>query len=277
MNPRDGLRAICSPAEIAYFEFTNVLASEGLKKMILGLREGMTERELAKLSEYNGEPLGCHMTIASGDGMGLSSPSNATIERGAPLSANVCYWGGNICRAGWVAETASELPAEARDYVENFAGPYFEVLAEWFEMLRIGTPGAKLSDLVETKLPFEKFGIFLNAGHLIHLDEWLSSPIYPGSDIPIQSGMVFQVDVIPSSPIYFSTRMEDGLVIADKELRKQIREQYPDCFARCQKRRDFMIDVLNIQLPEEILPLSNIPTIVPPFFLNPNTVLAIER
>jgi Xaa-Pro aminopeptidase len=276
MNPRDGLRANCSPAEIAYFEYANVLASEGLKKMIFGLREGMTERDLAKLSEYGGEPLGCHMTIASGDGLGLSSPSSAIIQRGAPLSANVCYWGGNICRAGWVAASADELPSDAQDYAENFAGPYFEVLSEWFEMLRIGTPGAKLSDLVEIKLPFEKFGIFLNAGHLIHLDEWVSSPIYPGSEIPVRSGMVFQVDVIPSSPVYFSTRMEDGLVVADKELRKQIREQYPDCFARCQKRRDFMIDVLGIRLPEEILPLSNIPAIVPPFFLDPNTIFAME-
>ncbi len=277
MNPRNGLRALCSPAEIAYFEFSNVLASEGLKKMIFGLREGMTERELAKLSEYDGEPLGCHMTIASGDGMGLSSPSNAAIQRGAPLSANVCYWGGNICRAGWVAETAGELPSDARDYVDNFAGPYFEVLSEWFEMMRIGAPGAKLSDLVETKLPFEKFGIFLNAGHLIHLDEWVSSPIYPGSDIPIQSGMVIQVDVIPSSSTYFSTRMEDELVIADEDLCGRIRAEYPDCFSRCQKRRDFMIDVLGIQLPEGVLPLSNIPAIVPPFFLSPDTVIAMEQ
>ena len=88
--------------------------------------------------------------------------------------------------------------------------------------------------------------------------------------------MVFQVDVIPSSPTYFSTRMEDGLVIADQDLQSQIREQYPDCFVRCQKRRDFMMDTLNIELPEEVLPLSNIPTIVPPFFLSPNTIFAME-
>ena len=28
-------------------------------------------------------------------------------------------------------------------------------------------------------------------------------------------GMVFQTDVIPGNPTYFSTRMEDGLAIAD--------------------------------------------------------------
>jgi hypothetical protein len=168
------------------------------------------------------------------------------------------------------------LPPEAQDYVENFAGPYFAVMAEWFDRLRIGTPGGELARLVSEKLPFEKFGIFLNAGHLIHLDEWLSSPIYPGSEVPLHSGMVMQVDVIPSSRVYSSTRMEDGVVIADQSLRGQIRTQFPDCFTRCQKRRDFMAESLGIPLPQEILPLSNIPAVVPPFFLSPNTVLALE-
>ena len=37
-----------------------------------------------------------------------------------------------------------------------------------------------------------------------------------------------------------------------------------------------MTDVLGIELPEEVLPLSNIPAIVPPFFLAPNEVFALE-
>ena len=37
MNPDDGLRTFCSPSEIAYFEYTNVLASEGMKRMIFGI------------------------------------------------------------------------------------------------------------------------------------------------------------------------------------------------------------------------------------------------
>jgi hypothetical protein len=277
MHPDTGLRTFCSPAEIAYFEYTNVLASEGMKRMLFGMREGMIDHELAKLAGYNGVPLGCHMTLAAGDLPGLSGPVGATLRRGTPLSTNLCYWGSNCCRAGWIASSARDLPPEARDYVETFAGPYFEVMAEWFNLLRIGTPGGALARLIAERLPFEKFGIFLNAGHLIHLDEWLSSPIYPDSDIPLHSGMVMQVDVIPSSRTYSSTRMEDGAVIADQALRYQIQEQFPDCFARCQQRRDFMTDVLGIPLPEEILPLSNIPAVVPPFFLSPNRILSMER
>jgi hypothetical protein len=176
MHPGTGLRTFCSPAEIAYFEYTNILASEGMRRMIFGMREGMTDYELAQLAGYNGVPLGCHMTLATGDLPGLSGPVGATLRRGTPLSTNLCYWGSNICRSGWIASSASDLPDEARDYVDSFAGPYFEAMGEWFNLLRIGTRGGELARLIAEKLPFEKFGIFLNPGHLIHHDEWLRGP-----------------------------------------------------------------------------------------------------
>jgi hypothetical protein len=37
-----------------------------------------------------------------------------------------------------------------------------------------------------------------------------------------------------------------------------------------------MIDVLGIELAEELLPLSNIPGIVAPFFLSPNQIFAVR-
>jgi hypothetical protein len=36
-----------------------------------------------------------------------------------------------------------------------------------------------------------------------------------------------------------------------------------------------MMAVLGIELGEEVLPLSNTPAMVPPFFLRPNTLLAL--
>jgi hypothetical protein len=160
--------------------------------------------------------------------------------------------------------------------VQDFAGLYFEVMSDWFALLKPGIAGGQLWRLIQDRLPFERFGIFLNPGHLIHLDEWVSSPMYPNSDVPLHSGMAIQVDVIPSSPVYASTRMEDGVVLADANLRKQLKDAFPDCYARCQKRRKFMADVLGIEVPEEVLPLSNIPAIVPPFFLAPNEIFALE-
>jgi hypothetical protein len=278
MHPDYGLRTFCSPCEIAYFEYTNVQASEAVKRMIFGMREGMTDHAVVEKGHLCGEPLGCHVTLATGRNAtrGLSSPTGQLIERGQPLSMSISYWGSNTCRAGWIASSFRDLPRAATDYIANFAGPYFEALSEWFALLKPGTPGGQISCLIQERLPFERFGIFINPGHLIHLDEWLSSPIYAGSEVPLHSGMAIQVDVIPASPVYFSTRMEDGVVLAGKELRKKLHEAFPDCYARCQKRRNFMTEVLGIGLPEEVLPLSNMPAVVPPFFLAPNQILALE-
>lgn len=278
MHPDYGLRTFCTPAEIAYFEYTNTLAAEGMKRVLFGLRPGMTDYELAQLYSYNGAPQSCYLIVAVGENTqrGLTSPTGLTIRRGDPLATNIAYWGSNSCRAGWVAASAADLPTAAQDYVDNFAGPYFAVLAEWFRQLRIGTPGGALAQLVAEQLPYDQYGIFLNPGHLIHLDEWVSSPIYPGSKIPLHSGMALQVDVIPSSPRYFSTRMEDGVVLADAPLRQALEQQYPACYARCQQRREFMINTLGFELAEEVLPLSNIPGIVPPYFLTPNLIFALK-
>ncbi|HPF45847.1 MAG: hypothetical protein R3D86_12735 [Emcibacteraceae bacterium] len=276
MHPGYGFRSVVSVDEIAIFEYSNIKTSEAVKRILFGMREGMSDFEVAKFIEWDGEPLGCHPTFASGNLPGLCGPQGRILSKGDVFSFNVCYWGSNICRAGWVAESANDLPAGAQDYINAFAAPYFEAMANWFRNLRIGTKGKLLHDIIYGTLPFEKFGIFLNAGHLIHLDEWVSSPIYEGSDLPIRSGMMFQVDVIPSSPIYGSTRMEDGIVIADAELRAKLKIIHPECYDRCMKRRDFMINTLGFDLPEEILPLSNIPAIVPPWFLKPEHILILK-
>lgn len=87
--------------------------------------------------------------------------------------------------------------------------------------------------------------------------------------------MVFQTDIIPSNPVYFSTRMEDGLAIADSALHAEIAFKFPDVWQRIQARRSFAIDTLGFSLPAEHLPLSNIFGIVAPFVLNPRLVFAI--
>lgn len=278
MDPDGGLRASCTAFEIAYFEYTNGQAAEAVKRMIFALREGVTDHSVVESGRLNGDPLGCHVTFSTGAtvGFGLCGPSGETIRRGQPLGFNVCYWGSNICRAGWIAGSAADLPDAASDYIAQFAGPYFEAMSEWFGLMRLGTPGHRFHDLIQTRLPFDRFGIYLNPGHLIHLDEWMSSPFYAGSQTPVASGMAIQVDVIPQSNVYFSTRMEDGIVVADAELRSNLKASAPECYQRCQKRRSFMREVLGIELPEEVLPLSNTCAIVPPFFLAPHTVLALE-
>jgi len=278
MSPAYGLKSECSPFEIANFEFSNVMASEGMKNLLQNFRTDITDFELINEYKYTGYPLGCHIGMKSSGNqhIGLSSPVGEIIKRGEPCSTGIAYWGSNICRAGWVASDEEDLPETAKGYIDNFAGPYFYACCQWYENMKIGTKGKELRSLIDRLLPFDDFGVFLNPGHLIHYDEWVSSPIYEGSEDIIKSGMYMQVDIIPRSKKYFSSRMEDGIVIADEDLQSRLEKEYPDTYRRCMMRRKFMIETLGINLPYEILPLSNIPAIVPPYFLNHKKVLSLN-
>jgi hypothetical protein len=279
MSPRYGLRTVCSAYEVAFFEFSNVMASEGMKNLLKNFRADVLDFELMREYQYTGYPLSCHVGIKSSGNQhyGLVSPVGSVIRKGEPCSTNIGYWGSNICRAGWVAEDENDLPETAAGYIENFVAHYFRACKLWLENLTIGTKGKVLQEVIDSNLPFDDFGVFLNPGHLIHFDEWVSSPIYKDSDDEIRSGMYLQVDIIPRSKKYSSTRMEDGIVIADRDLQAQLKEQYPDVYDRCMSRRRFMIEELGFQLPYEALPLSNIPAIIAPFFLNYKKVLSFNH
>ena len=61
------------------------------------------------------------------------------------------------------------------------------------------------------------FGIGLNPGHLIHLDEWVHSPIRKGSAMKLASGMALQCDIIPATgTAYFTSNIEDGIALAER-------------------------------------------------------------
>lgn len=269
------LRAQASPWEIAYFEGSNVAAAEGMRRILFGLREGLTDHQLATQASYNGLPMACHWTVKTGPTrVSLASASGNVIRRGEYFSANVSYWGSNCCRCGWLAFDSADAPA---GYVEEFAGPYVAAMAAWFERLTLGRPGGELFDLIQSMLPFDEYGIFLNPGHLIHFDEWPGSPIYAGSTEPLTSGMVVQSDIIPSSKRFSSTRMEDSYALADANLRAALAGKYPGVWARIENRRQFMTETLGFVLPPEVLPLGDLCGIVPPYLFEPNTLIGVRR
>ena len=119
------------------------------------------------------------------------------------------------------------------------------------------------------------FNLILNPGHLIHLDEWMNTPVYPGSTEVFRSGQAVQCDIIPAvGEPYFTINIEDGVALLDAEGRAAFADRHPAAWARIQQRRAFMADVLGIRLRPEVLPFSNIPAYLPPFLLSPHRVLA---
>ena len=280
MNPASGLRAINDVDQLAYFEFAATYTSQALRNLIFGVEAGMSEFEAVALMQMTGLPQSCHLMFSSGEraAFGLASPSLRRLEVGDPVFLAYGIWGALNARGGWLARDNSDLPADAHDYIDKLVAPYFRAIVEWYEAIGIGVTGGELHGIIESHLGDPFFGIGLNPGHLIHLDEWLHSPIYAGSEIPLRSGMAIQVDVIPAthSP-YHTTNIEDGIALADKALRLAFWRKYPAAWDRIQHRRNFMRSALGIQLKPEVLPFSNMPAYLPPFWLSPELAMrAVE-
>ncbi len=114
------------------------------------------------------------------------------------------------------------------------------------------------------------FNVALNPGHLIHLDEWMNTPIYPGSRERLKSGQAIQLDIIPATGTpYFTSNIEDGIALLDERGRAAFGERYPDAWRRIDARRAFMAETLGIRLKPEVLPFSNLAGYLPPFILSP--------
>jgi hypothetical protein len=278
IDAANGLRVINEVEQLAALEYAACQTSDGLRRLIFGLEPGMREADAVRLLNWNGMPLSCHLMLTAGPraALGLLSPGDRPIERGDRFTVAFGVWGALNCRAGFVVSHAGELPSEISDYVERLAGPYFEAIAEWYGALHVGQTGGALYEIIERRLGDPFFGIGLNPGHQIQLDEWVNSPIYKASPIELRSGMALQVDVIPATGTdYFTTNIEDGVALADEQLREAFAGSYPEAWKRIQARRDFMAGALGIELHPDVLPFSNIPAYLPPFLLSPDRILTL--
>lgn len=276
MHPATGLRARVDAAEVARFEFAGQMAGRALRRLVFAFREGITDFAAFEAAGIGGLPLGCHATFATGPMQGMSGPRGRRLTRGEPISFNICHWRANACRAGWLASGPEDLPPAARDYMDRFAGPYVAAMSDWLSLMRPGVPGGEVQARMDAALPFDLYGVTLNPGHLIGIDEWMSSPVFPGSAIPLASGMAMQCDVIPGHPVYGSTRMEDGFVIADATLRGDLERRFPAVAARCRARQRFLRETLGFDLPDTCLPLADTCGVVAPYLFDPRQVIALR-
>ncbi|WP_374333741.1 M24 family metallopeptidase [Aestuariivirga sp.] len=278
MHPEDGLRSLNEAEQIACFEYAATKTSSAIRDFIIGLRPGMSEHEACRNMGLDGAMQSVHINMSSGPRAryGLCSPSQRVIQRGDPIVLGYGLPGALNCRAGFVAEDAGDLAPGIRDYVERLVAPYFGAAVAWYETIGIGVAGGALHDAVMSRLSDPFFGIGLNPGHLIHLDEWVHSPIRKGSRLKLRSGMALQCDIIPATGTdYFTSNIEDGIALADEALRGELADHYPGAWSRIVKRRHFMTEALGITLRPEVLPLSSIPAWLPPFWLAPGKAMAM--
>lgn len=277
-----GLKHNIGAKEAVHMEVTGTKVSRSIYHFLKNVKPGMTETEAAEQLELNGEPLNMHPNINFGDShvsLGLNSPKHdVKLEYGMALGVGYGMRGCLVHKCGMYARNEADIPEDKKHYLDELLKPYFACVVRWYEMMKIGTSCGDIYDMVANTLGMEKFGIGLNPGHLGYTDEWTNSPIRRGSDVKIRSGMLFQCDyTVGFQNPFLSAHIEDGLMIADEELTNEIRRISPTSYERIMARKKFVKEELNIDLPQEVLPLSDLTCVCYPYMADPSVVLAKEE
>ncbi len=274
----DGARVTNNANEIAHYEFGAALASDCVLDAMDLLEPGVSEFALGEALNRRGQHNSIVTIAASGERFlkGNMFPTARTVHIGDPVSLTVGYTGGSSSRSAPAVHDAGELPPDRRDYIDRVAAPYFAAYAAWLEHLHSGMRGGEMFALVEAILPRAVYGWSLCPGHLTAEEEWLSSPIYEDSAELLRSGMLFQVDIIPSVPGYPGVCAESTVALADAQLCAQLRAEYPALWERICRRRAYIRDALHIRLSDEVLPLCGTVGYLRPYLLCHDRALTLR-
>lgn len=270
IHPGHGARVTVNANEIAHYEFGAALASDCVYQAMDRLAPGMTEMEVAGYMCSLGQPVSVTTICATGERFqgAVVFPRNKKIRVGDKFSLTMGLRGGLSSRAAYVAAGEEDMEDGVKDYVDVMAKPYYRAAACWYGNIKIGMTGGEMYERIDSVLPRAEFAWSLNPGHLTADEEWMSSPIYSGSDIQFRSGMMLQMDIIPGKAGYGGAGAEDGIVLADEALREKIQADYPETWKRFERRRRYMERELGIALGPEVLPMSDIAGYMRPYLLN---------
>jgi hypothetical protein len=269
MSAEDGLRSILEPEMILFAEYAARVSSQAVYMALKSLKIDVSERETSNFFLAHGLEQACHPMVNFGQAIpsGLGSPRNRLLEAGGYAQLAFGVLGSLTCRAG---RTITRNHPDADDYL-GLLENYLSTVRTWYASLRVGGLGSSVLAATQAAI-LPTWQLALNPGHLISYDEWLSSP-FKADGTALRSGMAIQQDLIPipkHSPAVIN--MEDGLVLADANLRAQLE---PSLLQRCQQRRAWMAE-LGYELHEDVLPLSDIAGICFPFLLEPNWVALVN-
>lgn len=276
-----GVRMVVrSPKEIAWAEYAAGKCTNIVLDMFDALKVGETELGVSGQSRAELLPQSVHPMINFGAHIatGLRSPDETRLRLGGPCG--LCYGlrGSLVSRVGVAAYDEATYDDELRPYIESFYKPFWSAIAAWYEAVKVGAAGGDVYEAVMSRIGSPEFGVALNPGHNIGMDEWTNSPMYRGSRLPIISGSYLQCDIITSgSDPVRSGICEDTVIVADAELRGRLKKEYPATFDRIAKRQRMMRKELGIRIDDSLLPMSNFNGVYFPFMLNQAKVFAKDE
>ncbi|WP_067843068.1 M24 family metallopeptidase [Amphibacillus sediminis] len=279
ISPKYGARITNNANEIAHYEYGASLASDAVLEAMDRLALGKSEIEIAEHLNKHGQYNSVVTICAFGARFvkGNLYPANHTLSKGDKVALTVGYRGGLSSRSGYAVESLSELEQVDKNYFAEVVVPYFNAYHFWLTNIKIGENGGDFYRKFAAYYPKEKFGWSLCPGHLTAEEEWLSSPFYEDSDATTQSGMILQVDFIPSQPNHHGVSAESTIALADGNLRQEMKQEYPELWKRIEKRKKYLSEELNIHLSEEVLPLTSTVGYYRPYLLSKECSLYISE
>jgi len=279
-----GFKNNLSSIDIAFMEYSAGLACYGINNILRNLRIGQNEVEASSLFKYTGEvpffaPWGIAFGYPSSEIWDYSVPRhNSILKLGDTVHLAALLRGSCIAKVGIAVNNFKELNEINNGLIEILYEPYYSCLVRWYENIKIGITGGELYEKIRDFIENPDFDIFLkSAGHSIHYEEWVNTPLYKNSKINLHSGIAIQCDIFAQlKKLNAFTIVEDGIVLADDTLKLELRKNFPQLMNRFNNRRKFMKEQLGINLHESVLPLNDLQAVMYPYFLNVNYVMAIE-
>lgn len=279
ISPEMGARITNTANELAHYEFGASLSAACVENALSCLKAGKAEMEIGDKLDAFGQKHNVVTICATGERFEKANlyPSAKQVKTGDQISITTGFCGGLTSRAGYAVENAAQLSSGVGDYLDMVARPYYGAICAWLEHIHIGLSGGELYRIIEHVLPREKYNWYLNPGHLCAEEEWLCSPIYENSPYLLQSGMILQLDIIPSVKGYGGAGAENGIALADHQLQKELQVKYPDLWKRFMRRRKYIEEILHLKLHKEVLPMSDTVAYYRPFLLDRERALVLER
>jgi Xaa-Pro aminopeptidase len=275
----NGVRRCNNANELVHYSFGAQLASKAILRALDSIELGKTEMDIASQLDLLGQPKSVVAIVATGQRFEYANlyPSSKQLKLADTFSLTIGYKGGLQSRSGYLCENESLLPTACSNYIDRVVKPYFTAVTAWIENIHIGMNGNEIFQLINTVLPQKEYGWTLNPGHLIANEEWMSSPIYENSKEILQSGMMLQIDIIPSIQGYPGTSAECGIALVDEQLRNDLAIHYPEFLAQCQNRGEYLLDELGINISKDVLILSNATLYLRPLFLNKEYAMTYSK
>ena len=213
-------RAVKDSDELYNIKKAVEVADKALEKLLPQIKEGMTERKIAALLEYNMASLGSEKCafdtiVASGvrSSMPHASPTDKKIERGDLITLDF-----GACVGGYMSDITRTLWfGEPNDDVKKIYFAVKDVQAACVKKIAPGIPAKEIDSFQRDE--FEKLGlsqyICHSLGHGVGLEIHEAPTLSRLSDDILKPGMVVTVEPGLYIPGIGGVRIEDTVLVTD--------------------------------------------------------------